>query len=186
MNAQQKRGRLVLLGMVIFFAAPLVIVLLMHQFNVRPTGASHGVLVKEVKQLQLGEANGEPAKLWQDKWNMLYVAENCASECQQKIREMRQIHASLEKDIPRVQRILITAQTPDAAIKQDYPDMQLIANPDTYQSVWQQVNQITQSQQLSIYLVDPYGNLAIRFPPDLPAKDIRKDLVRLLKYSWAA
>jgi hypothetical protein len=34
-------------------------------------------------------------------------------------------------------------------------------------------------------LVDPFGNLAMRFPPSLPAKDIRKDLVRLLKYSWA-
>ena len=51
--------------------------------------------------------------------------------------------------------------------------------------VWQQVTALTQSQEASIYLVDPFGNLAMRFPPSLPAKDIRKDLVRLLKYSWA-
>ena len=187
MTDTQKRGRLVLLGMVVFFAAPIVIVLFMHYFNVRPTGASHGVLVSEATPVHIpASASLDPEKLWQDKWNMLYVTDNCLAECQQKLQDMRQIHASLEKDIPRVQRILITAQTPDASIKQQYPDLVVIQDANTQDKVWQQVSEVTKSQELSIYLVDPYGNLAMRFPASLPAKDIRKDLVRLLKYSWAA
>lgn len=182
MASQQSRGRLVLFGMVLFFAAPIVIVLLMHALHLRPAGASHGVLVREAKPLTW---SGQPNSLWQEKWNMLYVADQCAQDCMDRLTEMRQIHASLEKDIPRVQRVFITAQAPTAELQQRYPDMQLISDAGIYQQAWQQIGQITQSQQVSIYLVDPYGNLAIRFPPDLPAKDIRKDLLRLLKYSWA-
>jgi len=186
MTASQQRGRWVLLGMVLFFAAPLVIVLTMHFFNVHPTGASHGVLVTEAKPLKLPTSAGvDQSKLWQDKWNLLYVAERCEAVCQQSIAEMRQIHASLEKDIPRVQRVLITAQPTDASIKQQFPDLVIISDATTNTEVWQQVTALTQSQEASIYLVDPFGNLAMRFPPSLPAKDIRKDLVRLLKYSWA-
>ncbi len=186
MTVSQQRGRWVLFGMVLFFAAPIVIVLLMHFYNVHPTGASHGVLVAEAKPLLLPtSAAVEQNKLWQDKWNLLYVAERCEAQCQQKITEMRQIHASLEKDIPRVQRVLITAQPTEASIKQQFPDLVIISDTATNTQVWQQITHLTQSQEVSIYLVDPFGNLAMRFPPSLPAKDVRKDLLRLLKYSWA-
>ncbi len=186
MTVSQQKGRWVLLGMVVFFAAPIVIVLLMHYFNVRPTGASHGILVSEAKPLRLpASAQLDQTKLWQDKWNLVYVVERCDLDCQNKIAEMRQIHASLEKDIPRVQRVLITAESNDASIQQKYPDLVMINDAQTYRQTWQQIAEFTQSTQISTYLVDPYGNLAMRFPPDLAAKYIRKDLVRLLKYSWA-
>ncbi|HEU4708742.1 MAG TPA: hypothetical protein VFS17_05460, partial [Methylophilaceae bacterium] len=36
-----------------------------------------------------------------------------------------------------------------------------------------------------IYLVDPLGNLMMSFPDSVSAADIRKDITRLLAYSWA-
>ena len=34
-----------------------------------------------------------------------------------------------------------------------------------------------------IWLVDPLGNLMMRYPPDADASRIRRDMTRLLKYS---
>jgi len=34
-----------------------------------------------------------------------------------------------------------------------------------------------------IWLVDPLGNLMMRYPPDADAARIRRDMTRLLKYS---
>ena len=36
-----------------------------------------------------------------------------------------------------------------------------------------------------IYLVDPLGNLMMSFGDDVPPADIRKDITRLMAYSWA-
>jgi len=40
-----------------------------------------------------------------------------------------------------------------------------------------------QPLQNAIYLVDPLGNLMMRFPPDLEPKSLLKDLKHLLKVS---
>jgi len=186
MSQPQHKGRWVLLGMVLFFSAPVVIVLLMHYLNVRPTGESHGILMSEITPITLPAQNADSHTLWQEKWSLVYVAEECGQICQDKIHDMRQIHASLEKDIPRVQRILFVKQAPQKDLLKQYPDMLTIAEVNTVSSVQQQVADKTKSNEPNTYLVDPYGNLVMRFPASLPAKDIRKDLVKLLKYSWAA
>ncbi len=35
----------------------------------------------------------------------------------------------------------------------------------------------------AVYLIDPFGNVMLRFPPDLPPKSMLKDLKHLLKVS---
>ena len=189
MSNPQNKGRWVLLGMVLFFSAPVVIVLLMHYLNVRPTGESHGILMAEATPIVLSAQHKDAdndQKLWQEKWSLVYVADECGQVCQDKIHDMRQIHASLEKDIPRVQRILFVKQALSESLAKQYPDMVTMTDATMVNSVQQQIADKTKATEPNTYLVDPYGNLVMRFPASLPAKDIRKDLVKLLKYSWAA
>jgi hypothetical protein len=51
---------------------------------------------------------------------------------------------------------------------------------DNYDADTQQL-----AQQHNIYLIDPMGNIFMRYPPETDPAGMRKDLERLLKYSGA-
>ena len=35
-----------------------------------------------------------------------------------------------------------------------------------------------------LHIIDPQGNLIMDYPADIPAKGVRGDLERLLKFAW--
>ena len=189
----QRKGRLIFVLMAIFFVVPIFVVFMMYKFNWKPTGQSHGELVMPPRLIQqvetLKDSDGKViTKFWADKWNMVYVTDICEQTCQDKLHIMRQLHVSLYKDIPRAQRILITNTQDVSKIKADYPDLIIFNQPvDDIKKISQQFDIegeiATQSNRL--YLVDPLGHIMMSYPVNTPAADIRKDLVRLLQYSWA-
>lgn len=101
---------------------------------------------------------------------------------------MRQIHVSTYKDIIRVQRVLITHQTDISAIQTMYPDMLILnQSAESIDALAKQFNIEAEDARIAnrIYFVDPLGHLMMSYPQATPAANIRKDLVRLLKFSWA-
>lgn len=191
--AQQRRGRMIFLMMAIFFIVPIVVVVAMIKMDWRPGGQSLGDLVQPARLLQpdaqVADTQGmSQPKFWGDKWNMVYVANTCEQACLSKLHDMRQIHVSTYKDIIRVQRVLITHQADIQAIQTMYPDM-LILNQSTasIDALAQQFNIQAEDARTAnrIYFVDPLGHLMMSYVPTTPAANIRKDLVRLLKFSWA-
>ncbi len=101
---------------------------------------------------------------------------------------MRQLHVSLYKDIERAQRVLITT-TPDvSSIKADYPDLIIINQPIlsvTKLSQQFDINHESATSTNRLYLVDPLGHLMMSYSQAVPLADVRKDVSRLLRYSWA-
>lgn len=190
---QQRQGRLVFLLMIIFFAVPILVVLGMYKFDWRPAAQNNGELINPPKKLELPVSlktsdGAVVERLWADRWNMVYVAKECTLSCAEKLHLMRQIHVSLYKDIPRVQRVLITEQADITQIKQDYPDLVVINQPiEAVSKVMRnfEINGEHAESANRIYLVDPLANLVMSYRPDMKGEAIRKDLVHLLKYSWA-
>ena len=193
---QQKKSYLFILGLVIFFTAPLALVMYMHSADWHPQGDSNGHLIKPVIAIKVPSGiqgiptalNEAGSGLWQDKWNMVMVTETCDASCEARLHDVRQIHASLEKDINRVQRILITHQQDASALKKQYPDLLILNQPsDDVDMLIAQFNQGKQNAATAhqLYLVDPLGNWMMAYAEDVSAIDIRKDIVKLLKYSWA-
>jgi len=191
---RQRRGRLVFLSMLIFFVTPIVAVIAMYKLDWKPKGESIGELVTPAKLLTMdkpiltGEGTVAPANLWKEKWSMVYVTATCEDACKNKLHIMRQLHVSLYKEIPRMQRVLITTSSNVAELKQIYPDM-LILNQPTVEinAIGNQFN-IKNEQSISanrIYLVDPLGHLMMSYTPTTDPALIRKDITRLMKYSWA-
>lgn len=168
------------------FVLPILVVLVMYQVDYRPGGASHGQLLAPPKALQLTpltDQHGQPfaAEQWHKKWVMVYVAAGaCDAGCQQQVHLLRQIHVSLNKEIDRVQRVLIAPAADPAALaalQQQYPDLVILAGPPS----------AALAQQFGadgVYLVDPLGNLMMHYPAGYDAKGLREDMTRLLKYSW--
>ncbi len=190
----QRKGRKVFMLMVIFFVVPIIVVMLMYKFNWKPNGTSLGELVSPPRLLNVSNdmKNNEglklPAQFWKEKWSIVYVADDCQKTCLDKLHDMRQLHVSLYKDMQRAQRVLITTAQDVAKIKHDYPDLIVINQPVTSVLALSQQFQINgENSVLSnrLYLVDTFGHLMMSYQPNLPLADVRKDITRLLRYSWA-
>lgn len=190
---QQRRGRLILLCMLIFFITPIIAVVAMYKLDWRPKGESIGELVTPAKALTMhqplinSDSDVVTIRLLKDKWSMVYITTTCDMQCKDKLHQMRQLHVSLYKEIPRMQRVLLTTASEVANIKQSYPDLLIVNQPKT--------DIITLSEQFNIhnetamsagriYLVDPLGHLIMSYSASTSPALVRKDITRLMKYSW--
>jgi hypothetical protein len=127
-------------------------------------------------------------ELLKNKWSMVYVADECQQACEQRLHVMRQLHASLAKDIRRMQRVLIASGGNLQVVHQQYPDMAILNDPESEVSALRaqfDTQETSGGNENRIYLVDPLGNLMMSFSDDVAPEEIRKDLTRLLAYSWA-
>lgn len=192
--ARQRKGRWIFLSMLIFFVAPIIAVIAMYKFDWRPKGSSTGELITPAYLLQipsglkLNDGKEVGAELLKDKWSMVHVAERCEERCKVKLHNMRQIHVSLYKEIPRMQRVLITSQAEVAELKQIYPELLLVNQPvNEVSRLSEQFNEddVRANTADKLYLVDPRGFLMMRYASNVDPALIRKDIVRLMKFSWA-
>jgi hypothetical protein len=171
----------------------------LHQINWHPEGQSYGELIKPPLMLKVSDAlqatqpvikdpSDVSNTLWHDKWSMVMIADVCDQACESRLHDIRQIHASLEKNMNRLQRVLVTHQQDVSALQKQYPDLLILNKPNT--DIDQLASQFNRDNQdayalRNVYLVDPIGNWMMVFDLELPAKDLRKDIVQLLRYSWA-
>ena len=196
-KSQQTKGRIVLIALVVFFAAPLFVVMAMYRFDWHPKGQSYGDLIEPVvpikltetfKDVKTSDTTVESKMLWHDKWSAVILAEKCEVACQKRLHDARQIHASLEKDMNRLQRILITKQQDLADLQKQYPDLVILNQPTADVAALAKqfdVDGVSAYTSDRVYMVDPLGNLMLSYSNNVKPVEMRKDWVRLLKYSWA-
>lgn len=190
-----KKGRRMLLFLVVLFALPVLVVVLMYRFDVRPSGSSHGQLITPPVELRLpslhtAQGTAFQAAQWKTKWSIVFIdSSGCTQSCQEHVHLLRQVHVALNKEIDRVQRILILNQPASAdtltALTSQYPDLAVLSGNDVAPLV-RQFDLPGQPAATSerVYLVDPLGNLMMSYPKDYNPKGLLDDLTRLLKYSW--
>ena len=192
-----KKNQIIVIFMTLIFIAPLVIVMLMYRYDWHPGSNSYGELVKPIIKINVPN-NLESAKdsskkvevsgLMKDKWSLVYITNECKTICENKLYDLRQIHVSFDKDIPRVQRILITLDKNINKIHEKYPDLIILNKP--LEDVSKLALQFDRPSYKAIdsenvYVVDPMSNLMMVYSNKIKSQEIRKDIVRLLKYSWA-
>jgi hypothetical protein len=192
---QRSKGRWMLVFLLALFVLPILVVLAMYKLDYRPGGSSHGELIAPPRPLQfssLQDLHGKPfgVEQWKTKWTIVYIsAAGCAADCPKQVHLLRQIHVSLNKEIDRVQRVLLVPSVTDqaelAAIQQQYPDL-VVLGGEQAAPLAEQFNLPGQTAGMSgrVYLVDPLGNLMMSYPSNFKPKGLREDMTRLLKYSW--
>jgi len=135
---------------------------------------NHGEFVepsRHVADLGLTRDDGAPIGPDESWWLMVSVDGPCDPGCEQALHQLRQLHVLLNKDAGRVRRVLVTPPGMDVAeVLAAYPQMQhaTIASPGLGNA---------------IYIVDPIGNLVLRYRFEDAGKPVLDDLKRLLKLS---
>jgi len=191
---EKGNGRKVLLLLMLIFVLPFTMAVILHLLDIRPSGKSFGNLITPPVSLnipELKDAQGKvfPAVNWQKKWNIVMVTrDGCDDKCLAEIDLLSKVHTTLNKDIKRVQRVLLfivdTKNEAIAGLQKKYPDLIVLVGND--EETTQFASKLeTSGKAQKVYLVDPLGNLMMYYPQNFDPKGLRGDLVRLLKNSWA-
>ena len=118
------------------------------------------------------------------KWVLLQAdSGDCQASCRQKLHSMRQVRAALGKDQDRVERVyLIDDRKPlDSALAAELAGNRLARTPAG--ALLRQLAPHGEDARRHIYLIDPLGNLVLRYPGNADNAKMLKDLQRLLRAS---
>lgn len=154
----------------------------------RPTRhMNHGELleVRPLPATTLQELSGRqfPFESLHGKWLLLTVQPAiCDARCQQKLYYMRQVRTAQNENMMRIERLwLVTgAGNPDPKLLAEHPGLVVARVID---QAWLSALPVRHEAGEHIYLIDPLGNLVLRYNDESDPQGMLKDLVRLLKVS---
>lgn len=141
---------------------------------------------RPVNQVAVTTLEGQPTSLaaLKGSWVMVQLAPAvCEAACQQRLWWMRQVRATTGKERDRVQRVwLVTdAGTPDAALLREYEGTMLWRVTEAQRQALFAAD--AESATEHVWLVDPLGNLMLRWPQEVNPSRMKKDLERVLRAS---
>ena len=172
-----KRGRAQLALLALFFAAPLALAWLAWRLDWAPGATSnYGELVTPPLPLA-----GPPLEALRGKWLLVtFDAAACDAYCERKLYFMRQLRRAQGKDQERVARLwlLTDAGRPRAALRAAI-DGTHVERAGALATRFPAAGAVTDH----IYVLDPLGNLMMRYPRDPDPKRMIEDLQRLLQTS---
>lgn len=173
----RRLGRIKLLGLAAFFTLPVAAGYLAYSWWTPEKGSNHGELLSPYP---LNDATIAALK---GKWVLVqFDSGACDAHCERKHYLMRQVRKSLGKDQYRVERLWLV--TDAAAPGNDL--LEAISGTRIERAASRSlVEQFPAQGALAdhIYVVDPLGNLMMRFSREPDPQAMIKDLQRLLKTS---
>jgi hypothetical protein len=177
---RRRKGRLQLIMVLLVAIGPIILATSMYKFQfwVPDTRSFHGELIGTGEtRAELGVQSDEK------RWQLLVTAPNdCDADCQQLVYLARQIQIGLGREASRASHAITTAQPLsaeyDARLAREYPQLQ------RYPLDLKRYRQTAPGVELpQLWIVDPHGNLVLRYGAEVNGKDLLNDLRQLLKLS---
>jgi cytochrome oxidase Cu insertion factor (SCO1/SenC/PrrC family) len=186
-EAQRRSGRLKAFFILLVCAAPTIAAYLAY-YVWQPQGrTNHGDLIepRPVATAAFTAADGRAFSLadLKGKWVLVQFDDAaCGEACARKLFNMRQSRLAQGREMDRIERVWVVldagATNPEVAKLVD--DAHVVRAKDS--GVMAQFP-APESVRDHVYLVDPLGNLMLRFPREADPRKMMKDLSRLLKAS---
>ena len=182
-----RAGRLKMLLVLLVCASPIIASYVSYYF-LKPDGRTNYGTIVEVKPLSatpLALLNGRPFAMpeLKGKWVLVTIDGGaCAEACIKKLYAMRQVRLAAGKEKDRLERAWLLND--DAALStmtmREYDGTRMLRAQGAAL-----LKEFPAPQRVEdhIYLIDPLGNLVMRFPKDAEPARMKKDLDRLLKAS---
>jgi hypothetical protein len=175
-----------LLSLLALFAVPIVASVLSYKFmHLQPT-ANYGELISPAQAIatqRFSSPGGAPFVFGQlaGRW-VIVVSDSgaCEGRCREKLATVRQVRLALGRNASRVERVFVVDDTrvPPAGAMEEFPGMHVALPPQGGA-----VPPGAANDRAHIYLVDPHGNVMMRWPDPPDMRRMLKDLERLLKAS---
>ncbi|WP_194788581.1 hypothetical protein [Pseudomonas sp. UFMG81] len=178
-EGRKARGRLQLLLILFVVLGPMILATSMYKLDFWvPEGRSyHGAMIGN------GEGRADIGiNAADERWQLLVSApEACAEDCRQLVYLARQIQIGLGRDASRASHALAAAQPLaadyQALLGREYPQLQ------RYPLDAARYRQKVGEPGPQLWIVDPHGNLVLRYDAKANGKQVLDDLRHLLKLS---
>jgi len=193
-----RRGRWTLVLLTLIVALPMLVSFVLYFSDWRPQGKSRhfGELINPARplpELALRAVTGEPVPLsaLRRHWQLVYVGRSdCDPSCEATLDRIHRVRLAMGKEMRRVEYSFVVVDGNPAQWKKladDHPGLRVLAADSTVlktliPALAGNDGRAPQPGDL-IYLVDPIGNLVLRYAADADPSGIRKDLARLLRLS---
>jgi hypothetical protein len=179
---QQGRGRRQLIMLTALFLGPVVLAAAFYFFgaDLRPKGSvAHGELITPVVSLPVLDEDAT----FRGGWTLAVVAQDCDTSCAEALVKVRQVRLALGREMERIKRVLLVTGggSADAQLLEAHPGLRVVDS--TEPKLLELAQQFPGDARSSLYLIDPLGNLMMRFDRDVEPKLLKKDIKRLLKLS---
>jgi cytochrome oxidase Cu insertion factor (SCO1/SenC/PrrC family) len=162
-------------------------------YVIKPKGGttSYGTLIEPQRPIPgalmvTGDDGHEvPLASLRGRWLMISVDGGaCGDACATKLYFMRQVRATQGPERERV--VTVWLRTDDVSVpdkvKGAYADTRILRADPAAVAAWLPATQTSKDTD-HIYLVDPNGNLMMRFPVNPDPTRIKQDVTKLLKWS---
>lgn len=188
-DSQQRRsrGKLIAFALFAITAAPFVAATLAYLYWPPAAHLNYGTLLepRPLPDAALERLDGATFRLdeLKGKWILVSIGPAaCAAACQKALLYMRQVRLTQGRDMDRIERLwLITDTRPvETMLIRAYDGMRFVRAVNS-----PLLRRFVGADELAghIYLIDPLGNLMLRFPRDADPSLMKKDLTRLLRLS---
>jgi cytochrome oxidase Cu insertion factor (SCO1/SenC/PrrC family) len=167
--------------------APFIAALIAYYYGQPRGGMNYGELIParplidpplrhlDQRAFKLSELKG--------KWILLQLDQaDCAAPCRAKLYNMRQVRLAQGREMERVERVwLILDEAPlETQLMREYDGTRMLRATDSpLLAEFPPAGGVVDH----IYLIDPLGNLMLRFPRDADPRKMHNDLARLLRAS---
>lgn len=172
-------------------AAPIIASYITY-YLIKPEGrTNYGELIDPrqhpIPAMASTTVDGKPQTLqdFKGKWIMVKVGGSaCDQKCQDMLFMMRQLRTMQGKEADRIERVwLITDNEPLETFMLRVNDgTRFLRAPAEAVGKWLPLEPGGKVEE-HIFLIDPLGNLMMRFPKDADPSKVKKDIYKLLKAS---
>ena len=186
----RRSGRRQLLLVASLFLVPVIAAIALYfSTDWRPIVNTQGTLIDPPHTLSaaglfLPDGRPAPADQFEGVWSIVYPAAECSARTEALLDELRRVRLALDKDAPRVRRVLLHAggcagvQAPSGET-----DLVVLAASGAEGAALLAQFPPAIDGGPGIYVVDPHANLMMSYPAAGSARGLLKDLERLLRLS---
>jgi len=195
-NAQNtKKNPYTIWFVVLSFVAPVILAYIMYFLVDIKSFSNHGEILNpivHISSFKLKDESGEiiPEKELMLKWRIIsFLGKDCDELCAAQLYDTRQIYISLGKDRERAIRMFVHLEPAgDSLLKlmaETHPNVVHVNGDKTVivNALGVNVRHDVSIDNNETYIMDPMGNVMMRFTQDQPNQDFLQDLRKLLKAS---
>lgn len=155
-------------------------------------GTNNGELISPVITTELTDFSGydqfsaDNLKELQGHWVMInFVTDKqCPAACQDALYKTHQISLMMGKDIARIRRLVVMPEYPqEPVLNQTWQEDARLLKIKLSPSLLEKFKQAQAFQDASLLIMDPLGNLMMRYAVGYDPYKVRNDLSKLLRIS---